>query len=133
MLTNILAGSGKWNMTKTPVVFGTDIQLSCNLPMDPSCCQKYKRKWNVGFDYTVVVLNGLSLNKAKYTEELNKIQHVSILTIKSLDENDVNKPYECVYGFWKFQATLAIDKDIFECKSRCTISLITYMYMYLIV
>ncbi|CAC5394946.1 unnamed protein product [Mytilus coruscus] len=59
-------------------------------------------------------MNDKSLNETKYCEELNEISHKSILTIKSFSVEDVNIPYECVYGFKKFRATLKLKKDGYE-------------------
>lgn len=70
----------------------------------------------MGTDYKLAVMNGLSLNKTKFSEELNENDRESILTIKSFDEGDLNKLFECVYGFLKYESTLQLDNTTFECK-----------------
>ncbi|VDH95555.1 Hypothetical predicted protein, partial [Mytilus galloprovincialis] len=104
----------EWYLKERPAVFGEDIHLVCKLPNETTCCDFYNRKWNVGTDSKVAVMNGLSLNKTKFSEELNKIDHESILTIKSFDEGDLNKPFQCVYGFFKYKSTLQLDNTRFE-------------------
>lgn len=116
LVINILSavGSLRWMLREKPAVFGTDIHLVCHLPNDTSCCRIYNRKWIVGFDYKIVVVNGLSLDNSKYIEELDEIGHVSILTIKAFDEKDVNIPYACAYGFLVYRAQLQLDQNLFE-------------------
>ncbi|VDI48725.1 Hypothetical predicted protein [Mytilus galloprovincialis] len=59
-------------------------------------------------------MNDKSLNKTKYYEELDESSQTSILTIKSFSVEDVNIPYECVYGFEKYGATLVLTTDGYE-------------------
>ncbi|VDI32944.1 Hypothetical predicted protein [Mytilus galloprovincialis] len=105
-------GNIEWYLKEIPAVFGNDIHLVCKLPNDTTCCRKYNRKWNV--DYTLAVMNGLSLNETKFSEELNEVDRLSILTIKSFNEGDINKLYECVYGFWEYISDLKLNNTIFE-------------------
>lgn len=114
VIIRIAAGQIMWVLKETPAVFGTDIQLLCSLPNDISCCRKYNRKWNVGWKYTLTIMNDKSLNETKYSEELDAISHTSILTIKSFSVADVNIPYECVYGFKKFRAILKLTTEGYE-------------------
>lgn len=116
--TNFLYFSGRfeWRLAEQRVVFGNDIHLVCYLPDEPSCCSEDNRQWNVGTPYKLIIMNGVSHNKTKYNEELNQSDHLSILTIKSFSESDVNIPYECVYKFQKFRSVLQLNESIFECK-----------------
>ncbi|CAC5361925.1 unnamed protein product [Mytilus coruscus] len=59
-------------------------------------------------------MNDKSMNDTKYCEELDEETHESILTIRDFSVDDVNIPYECVYGFWKYRATLVLKEDEFE-------------------
>lgn len=107
-------GNIKWTLKEKPAIFGTNIHLVCHLPNKTSCC-KDDRKWNVGNQYLLIIINGVSYNTSKYKEDLNVKDRVSILTIFSLSEQDVNVAYECVYGFQKFRSTLELTADVFEC------------------
>lgn len=110
-------------------MFGNDIHLVCKLPNETTCCHRYNRKWSVGTDYQIVVLNEAFQNKTKYTEELNVIDRVSILTIKSLDENDINKVYACSYGFLQYEESLQLDNGLFECKCKSDILFVFALYV----
>lgn len=114
VIGEIATGQIMWVLKETPAVFGKDVQLVCSLPNDTSCCRKYIRKWNVGWRYTLTIMNDKSLNETKYCEVLNEISHKSILTIKSFGFEDVNIPYECVYGFKKYRETLWLKEDAYE-------------------
>lgn len=105
-----------WDLKEKPAVFGKDVQLVCSLPHETSCCRKYNRKWNVGWKYTLTIMNDKSLNETKYSEKLNETSDTSILTIKTFSVDDVNIPYECEYGFMKYRATLMLKEDEYECK-----------------
>lgn len=111
VLSIVVKGNERWIPKERPAVFGTDIHLVCNIPNNN---QNNIRQWIVGNNYRVIIVNGLSLNKTKYREELNEIEHVSTLTIMSLEENDVNTVYVCVHGFWEYRATLKLEEGIFE-------------------
>lgn len=110
----IYVGNIKWTLRENPAVFGTNIHLVCHLPND-TCCNDY-RKWNVGNQYILIIINGLSYNVSKYKEDLIAKNQVSVLTIFSFSEDDVNVPYECVYGFHKYSSVLELKDDVFECK-----------------
>lgn len=112
----IISGRFEWRLAEQRVIFGNDIHLVCYLPNEPSCCSHYNRQWTVGTSYKLIIMNGLSHNKTKYNEELNQSDHLSILTIHSLSESDVNIPYECVYKFQKFRSVLQLKENIYECK-----------------
>lgn len=107
-------GNIKWTLKENPAIFGKNIHLVCHLPNTTSCCED-DRKWNVGYEYTLIIINGLSYNTSKYKEVLNVKERVSVLTVFSLSEQDVNIPYECVYGYRKFRSELELTKDKFEC------------------
>lgn len=110
----LFVGNIKWTLRENPAVFGTNIHLVCHLPKD-TCCNDY-RKWNVGNQYILVILNGVSYNLSKYKEDLIKKDQVSVLTIFSFSEEDVNIPYECVYGFHTDRSVLKLEDHAFECK-----------------
>lgn len=61
-------------------------------------------------------MNGVSSNETKYSEELDEVNRMSILTIKSFSVEDLNIPYECVYGFMKYRARLMLKENEYECK-----------------
>lgn len=113
-----IPGQIMWVLKETPAVFGKDVQLVCSLPNDTSCCRKYIRKWNVGWRYTLTIMNDKSLNETKYSEELDEISHTSTLTIKSFSITDVDIPYECVYGFKNDREILRLKEDAYECKLK---------------
>ncbi|XP_052079683.1 uncharacterized protein LOC127717861 isoform X2 [Mytilus californianus] len=108
-----VAGNIKWTLKEKPALFGANIHLVCHLPNKTLCCDD-DRKWNVGYQYNLVIINGFSYNETKYEEDLNVKERVSVLTVFSLSEKDVNIPYECVYGFQKYRSTLELTEDVFE-------------------
>lgn len=108
-----VAGNIKWTLKENPAIFGTDIHLVCHLPKDASCC-KDGRKWNVGNQYELITVDDLVHNTSKYKEDLNVKERVSVLTVFALSEQDVNIPYECVYGFQKYRSVLELTEDVFE-------------------
>lgn len=110
----LFVGNIKWTLRENPAIFGTDIHLVCHLPKN-TCCNDY-RKWNAGNQYTLIIINGLAYNISKYKEDLITKDHVSVLTIFSFSEQDVNVPYECVYGFNTYRSVLKLNNDVFECK-----------------
>lgn len=114
VIFNLASGHIQWILKDKPAVFGTDIQIVCSLPNDVPCCRKYNRQWNVGSNYTLTIMNDKSLNKNKYCEELDEYNRKSVLTIKSFSVEDVNIPYECVYGFQKYGATLELTTAGYE-------------------
>ncbi|CAC5393249.1 unnamed protein product [Mytilus coruscus] len=95
-------GHISWTLHTKPAVFGQDIQLVCDLTSDAHCFSRYTRKWVKGWTYDVVTINNASSDIWKYEECFNTSASTSILTIKSFDEEDVNIPYECTYGFDTF-------------------------------
>ncbi|CAC5421190.1 unnamed protein product [Mytilus coruscus] len=101
-------GHISWTLHTKPAVFGQDIQLVCDLTSDAHCCSRYTRKWVKDWTYDVVTINKASSNIWKYEECLNSSSSTSILTIKSFDEEYVNIPYECTYGFDTFSKVLNI-------------------------
>lgn len=113
----LFAGTIKWTLLENPAIFGTNIHLVCHLPNDTTCCDDY-RKWNVGNQYSLIITNGLSYNTSKYKEDLIPKDKISVLTIFSFSEEDVNIPYECVYGFLKYGVVLKLKNDVFECMYR---------------
>lgn len=112
-LPSSMAENIMWTLQENPAIFGTDIHLVCHLPNRTSCCDD-DRKWNVGYQYKLIITNGLSYIKTKFKEDLKVEERVSVLTVFSLSEQDVNIPYECVYGFQKYRSTLNLTKDMFE-------------------
>lgn len=113
----LFVGTIKWTLLENPAIFGTNIHLVCHLPNDTTCCDDY-RKWNVGNEYLLIITNGLSYNISKYKEDLIPKDKISVLTIFSFSEEDVNIPYECVYGFLKYGVVLKLKNDVFECMYR---------------
>lgn len=95
----LVAGHISWKLNTKPAVFGKDVQLSCHLTSNCPCCSDYTRKWAKGWKYNLAIVNGVSLNILKYREFLNNSANTSILTKRIFQEDDVNIPYECTYGF----------------------------------
>lgn len=111
---SVAIGNVEWTLSEQTVVFGNDIHLICKLPNDTSCCSEYNRKWTAGVENKLIVMNGISQNKTKYEEELNERNRISILTIKSLSEKDIDIPYECAYAFLKYTARLQLSEIEYE-------------------
>ncbi|XP_071148038.1 uncharacterized protein [Mytilus edulis] len=111
---SIARGNVEWTLSEHTVVFGNDIHLICKLPNDTSCCSEYNRKWTAGVENKLIVMNGISQNKTKYEEELDKRNRISKLTIKSLAETDIDIPYECAYAFLKHTARLQLSDIEYE-------------------
>ncbi|CAC5383237.1 unnamed protein product [Mytilus coruscus] len=107
-------GKISWELYTKPAVFGKDVQLSCHLTSSDPCCSEYTRKWAKGREYNLAIINGVSLNILKYKESLNSSANISILTIRTFNEHDVDIPYECTYGFNTFSKVLKITEGDFE-------------------
>lgn len=108
-----------WNLLTKPVVFKRDVQLECHISTKLKCCNEFTRKWSRGKSYDLIVMNGVSLNTAKYKEYLNISANISTLTIYSFNEYDVNIPYECSYGFISDSKILKLTEENFECMYLC--------------
>lgn len=106
-------GNIKWTLKENPAIFGTNIHLVCHLPKNTLCCKD--RKWHVGNHYELINVNDLEYNTSKYKEDLNVKERVSVVTVFAFSEQDVNIPYECVYGFQKYRSVLELTEDVFEC------------------
>ncbi|XP_076088648.1 uncharacterized protein LOC143059069 [Mytilus galloprovincialis] len=103
-----------WNLLKKPAVFTRDVQLECTISTEFPCCNEFTRKWSRGRRYDLVVMNGVSLNTAKYKENLNISANTSTLTIYKFSEYDVDIPYECSYGFDSASHILELTEENFE-------------------
>ncbi|XP_076089413.1 uncharacterized protein LOC143059747 [Mytilus galloprovincialis] len=110
----ILKGCVVWNLSPKPAVFGTKVRLQCTFSNNVQCCTAFTRKWTKGTSYDLIVMNSVSLNRAKYEEYLNVSTKTSILTIKNFTEEDVNIPYECTYGFGTDSKVLVMSSTDFE-------------------
>lgn len=121
-------GKINWILKENPAIFGTDIHLVCHLPNTTTCCNDY-RKWNAGYQHILIIVNGLSHNTSKYKEDLIVKDKVSVLTIFSFNEKDVNIPYICVYGFDVYPSVLLLNEHVFECKYR---SILFYLFTILL-
>ncbi|XP_071147977.1 uncharacterized protein [Mytilus edulis] len=103
-----------WNLHTKPAVFTNDVQLECKISTQFRCCDEFTRKWSRGKRYDLIVMNGVSLNTAKYKEDLNISANSSTLTIYKFSEYDVNIPYECSYGFDSSSQILELNEENFE-------------------
>ncbi|CAG2205247.1 unnamed protein product [Mytilus edulis] len=90
-------GSVSWSLTTKPAAIGKDIELHCDL--DNDTLLNNSSHWSKGENVKVLILNGETINDTKYSEKLDEAKRTSILTITSLDTDDVNVPYTCQYGF----------------------------------
>lgn len=104
-----------WNLLKKPAIFTKDVQLECKISTEFPCCNEFTRKWSRGKSYDLIVMNGVSLNTAKFKENLNISTNSSTLTIYKFSEYDVNIPYECSYGFDSASHILELTEEDFEC------------------
>lgn len=111
-----LSGNISWTQLTKPAIFGNDVSLRCHLTSEYSCCDSFARKWSAGKTFDLIMMNGVSSNATKYTETVDNRFNTTTLTIKNFNENDVNIPYECTYGFDTFSKTLELTQANFECK-----------------
>lgn len=100
-----------WSLKTKPAVFGKDIELNCTLDGAPT---DKNRQWSKGENVNVVVVNGKTINDTKYVEKFNEATRSSVLTIKSMDIDDVNIPYTCHYGFNQYRDILNMTIENYE-------------------
>ncbi|CAC5393290.1 unnamed protein product [Mytilus coruscus] len=103
-----------WNLHTMPAVFKKDVQLECHISTKFNCCNDFTRKWSRGKSYDLIVMNGVSLDTAKYKEYLNISANTSTLTIYEFSEYDIDIPYECSYGFISDSKILELTEENFE-------------------
>ncbi|XP_063418524.1 uncharacterized protein LOC134701319 [Mytilus trossulus] len=110
----ISAGNISWTQLTKPAIFGNDVSLRCHLTSEYSCCDSFARKWSAGKTFDLIMMNGVSSNATKYTETVDNRFNTTTLTIINFNENDVNIPYECTYGFDTFSKSLELTQANFE-------------------
>lgn len=62
--------------------------------------------WSKGINASIISINGITINDSKYSNDISSKDRTSTLTIMSQDENDVNVPYTCQYGFNTYKQVL---------------------------
>ncbi|XP_052079800.1 uncharacterized protein LOC127717960 isoform X1 [Mytilus californianus] len=111
---NVVADSISWTLLNKPAIFGNKVSLKCHLTSASLCCDSFARKWSAGKTFDLIILNGVSSNKTKYTEIVEHKYNISTLIITDFNEKDVNIPYECTYGFETFSKILELTPANFE-------------------
>ncbi|XP_063401822.1 uncharacterized protein LOC134686061 [Mytilus trossulus] len=104
-----------WKITKLPVVFHSNVTLSCKVPASMQCCEK-TRKWKGGKSQKLLMFNGSSANSSKYQEVVKK--NGFDLEIKDFTEDDMNVNYSCFYEFLSYSKNLTIEEISYKIEPR---------------
>lgn len=106
-----------WTINKLPVVFYSDVTLSCIVPASRPCCEK-TRKWKRGRGRSqkLILFNGSSANSSKYQEVVKK--NGFDLVIKDFSEDDMNVNYSCFYEFLSYSKNLTIEEESYKIEPR---------------
>lgn len=91
--TDAFKGSD-WMVDHKVSSYGQDLTLFCYVG---NCCYYQRRwsKWNTGSQFMPQYINENNGVSSKYNEKLNKSGF--FITIRNLEEDDLNKEYACVY------------------------------------
>lgn len=104
-----------WTINKLPVVFYSDVTLSCIVPASLPCCEN-TRKWKGGRSQKLLLFNGSSTKSSKYREEIK--QNGFDLVIKDFSKEDMHVNYSCSYGFFSFSKNLTIEENSYKIEPR---------------
>lgn len=105
----------EWNAV-TPMVFGTDVRLVCNI----SCCSRNQGTAQASWD---ILRDKISINVAanSHSRDISKYEVLvgenrCSLVIKNFSQTDVNISYTCTSNFKSYTKVLEINEDEFERK-----------------
>ncbi|CAC5370248.1 unnamed protein product [Mytilus coruscus] len=110
MHVTVLAVNVDWQI-KSPVSFGKNAYLTCNISDQNFNCTRHLRQWLGGENYGSLCYN----NKCKASLEKYDVLQVEtrceyILEIERFSEHDVNCDYTCSYGIWRKRKKLTLDE-----------------------
>ncbi|XP_052063834.1 uncharacterized protein LOC127703793 [Mytilus californianus] len=98
--------SSIWNLKSKPLVFGEDVQLSC----DGSACQPNTiKKWIGGPSYKLLCYNGYSADSSKYAIMVNDTIADFGMMIKNIAVEDTSCRYTCACGLHQHTETLDLE------------------------
>lgn len=104
-----LATAVQWQRETNPVVFGNNVTLTCMVGRTEGCDNTVTRRWDVGPNRNILLLNGHSTNSSKYFEISEEPCKYFSLVIMQFDINDVNWEYWCSFGFETSRQMLMLD------------------------
>lgn len=101
-----LSASFKWKLKSQYIVFGEDVELSCN---GNACQPKTIKKWIGGPNYKLLCFDGYSVDDSKYKIMVNDTTADFGLMIKNFDVNDTYCSYTCTCGIHQYTHELELE------------------------
>lgn len=100
-----------WRIKTTPVIFGRNVELMCNVTSKPHTCKRCLQRWHIGTHGDLIAVGDRTMDSSKYTAVVGKDSY--ILMIHNFSKDDVNIKYGCIHGFESYTSHLEMD-DSFE-------------------
>lgn len=103
-----------WKISSGLAIFGQDTDITCYLEKISTHAEDcFVRKWSGGPKRSELVHNGISSDQNKYEERKNLQGYQFSLTVKKLEQSDINVNYTCSCGYPSFTKNLSLDENTF--------------------